>query len=170
MNGLFGWLGRVSRALALLTMLMLGVLVLLVTADVLVRSAGLRPLSWATSVAEYVLLYAAFLPMPALVRGKGHVFVEFMRTSMPAPARRACEMAVYLVCIVICVYLGWVATAHGIEALRTGAYETRTFDMPRWLVFLPMAIGFWLSALEWLRYLVGADSMYDVDPLSMEGF
>ena len=131
---------------------------------------GLRPLTWATSVAEYLLLYAAFLPMPALVRGKGHVFVEFMRQPMAPAARRVCEVAVYLVCIAICAYLGWVATAHGVEALKTGAYETRTFDMPRWLVFLPMALGFWLSVLEWLRYLLGHDSLYNIDPLSMEGF
>ena len=36
----------------------------------------------------------------------------------------------------------------------------RTFDMPKWLIYLPMALGLWLSAVELLRYLLGLDSMY----------
>ena len=42
--------------------------------------------------------------------------------------------------------------------------------MPRWLIYLPMVIGLWLSAIEFLRYLLGLDSLYDVDPAETEGF
>lgn len=170
MNAFFGMLGRVGHTLSRLTMLLLGALVVVVVADVAVRTLGLRPLAWASSTAEYILLYAAFLPMPALVRNKGHVFVEFLRAPMTLPMRRVCEVAVYAVCVVICAYLAWVATASGITAWREGAYETRTFDMPKWLVYLPMAIGFALSTFEWLRFLLGRDTLYDVDPLTKEGY
>lgn len=170
MTRVFDLLGRVSHFLARTTMVLLGILVLLVTADVVVRTAGLRPLTWAASTAEYILLYAAFLPMPALVRGKGHVFVEFMRQPMPPMLRRGCEFAVYVVCLAICAYLGWVASAHLVTAVKTGAYETRTYDMPQWAVYAPMALGFWLSVLEWLRFLIGGDSLYEINPLEMDGF
>ena len=151
-------------------MVLLGLLVLIVVADVVVRTVGLRPLAWASSTAEYILLYAAFLPMPALVRGKGHVFVEFLRAPMSPALRRLAERSVYVVCIAICAYLAWVATAGGWVAWREGSYETRTFDMPRWLVYLPMALGFWLATVEWLRFLLGAASLYDIDPLKMDGY
>jgi TRAP-type C4-dicarboxylate transport system permease small subunit len=162
-----GWLGA---WLARLTVVALGLLVLLVSADVMARTLGWRPISWATSAAEYVLLYTAFLPMPALVRGKGHVFVEFIRAPLPPRIRRACEVLVYLVCVAICTYLAWVAASLCIDAARTGRYETRTFDMPMWAVYLPIAIGFALSCIEWLRFLIGRDSLYDVDPLKAEGY
>ena len=42
--------------------------------------------------------------------------------------------------------------------------------MPKWLVFLPMALGFWLATIEWLRFLMGVDSLYNIDPLKMDGY
>jgi TRAP-type C4-dicarboxylate transport system permease small subunit len=170
MKPFFAAVGRVSQVLASLTMVMLGVLVLLVTADVVVRTANLRPLAWASSAAEYILLYTTFLPMAALVRGKGHVFVEFIREPMPPALKRACERGVYIVCIALCAYLAWIASTHFVNAIRTGAYETRSLDMPLWVVYLPMALGLWLSTLEWLRFLLGFDSMYEIDPLKMDGY
>ncbi len=170
MNLVFGAVERLGHWLSRLTMVLLGILVVLVVADVAVRTVGLRPLSWASSTAEYILLYAAFLPAPYLVRHRGHVFVEFLRAPMSPALKRAVERLVYAVCIVICAYLGWVATRSGWTAWHEGSYETRTYDMPKWMVYLPMALGFWLATLEWLRYLVGTDSLYNIDPLKMDGF
>ena len=88
MNHLFSAVEHLGRWLSRLTMVLLGILVVLVVADVAVRTLGLRPLSWASSTAEYILLYAAFLPMPYLVRHKGHVFVEFLRAPMSTAVKR----------------------------------------------------------------------------------
>jgi TRAP-type C4-dicarboxylate transport system permease small subunit len=170
MHRIFSAVEHLGRWLSRLTMVMLGLLVLLVVADVTVRTLGLRPLAWASSTAEYILLYAAFLPLPYLVRHKGHVFVEFLRAPMPAAVKRAAERFVYAMCLSICIYLAWVATQNGWTAWREGSYETRTFDMPKWLVYLPMALGFWLATIEWLRFLLGADSLYNIDPLKMDGY
>ena len=170
MSLVYGAVERLGRWLSRLTMVLLGILVVLVVADVTVRTLGLRPLSWASSTAEYILLYAAFLPMPYLVRHRGHVFVEFLRAPMSQKVKRTVERLVYVVCIVICAYLGWVATKSGWAAWQEGSYETRTYDMPKWLVYLPMALGFWLATLEWLRFLTGTDSLYNIDPLKMDGY
>jgi TRAP-type C4-dicarboxylate transport system permease small subunit len=169
MNRVFDASGRVSLVLAVITKLMLGAIVLLVTADVAARNLA-RPLAWSVSLTEYLLIYVTFLPMPALVRGKGHVCADFVRTYLPVSIRRVLESAVYVLCVAICLYLGWVAFASLIDSVRTGAYDVRTFDMPRWLIFLPMVIGLWLSALEFLRYLLGRDSIYALDIREMEGF
>ncbi len=170
MNAVFRLSGRLGQWLAWATMALLGLLVLLITADVLLRNLGFKPMAWVPDAAEYILLYSAFLPMAYLVRGKGHVFVEFIRSFLPKPAQRLLEVAVYAVCLVLCAYLGWVATVHFFTALRSGAYDTRAFDMPRWLSYLPMALGLWLAALEWLRFLLGHDSMYAYDPLTRDGY
>ena len=95
-------------------------------------------------------------------------------TSSAPPCRAACrrvvEIGVYLLCIAICAHLGWVALQGAIASVRSGAYDVRTFDMPRWLIYAPMALGLWLSALEFLRYLLGHDSIYALDVREMEGF
>lgn len=76
----------------------------------------------------------------------------------------------YAACTAICLYLGGVAFGSLLEAARTSAFEVRTFDMPRWVILLPIVIGLWLSSIEFLRYLLGLDSLYGGDPTQMEGF
>ena len=169
MDRLFELSGRVGRALALLTKLLLALVVLLVAADVAARNLS-RPLGWSVSLTEYLLVYITFLPMPALVRGKGHVCADFIRTALPARLQRAIEVAVYLLCLGTCVYLGSIAFGSALSTLRSGAYDVRTFDTPRWLIYAPMALGLWLSALEFRRYLLGRDSIYAIDARELEGF
>ena len=169
MDTFFKIVGWASLALASLVKLILAAIVIEVVADVVLRNLNYRPIGWGVSATEYGLLYAAFLPMPWLVRIKGHVFVEFLRRALPETGRVLLEKLVYAVCVGLSLYLTWYAFSAFLDALRTGAYETKTFDMPKWLIFLPIAIGFFLSALEWVRYLVGSDSLYNVDPLEREG-
>ena len=169
MTRLFAWSQRIGDALARLAQVLLGAIVLLVSADVLMRNFG-QSLVWSASFVEYLLVYVTFLPMPALVRGKAHVCADFARRALPAPLRALVERAVYAICVAICLYLGAVACGSLLEAVRSGAYEIRTFDMPSWVVSLPMVIGLWLSSIEFLRYLLGLDSLYDGDPAQVEGF
>ncbi|MCQ8782149.1 TRAP transporter small permease [Mangrovibrevibacter kandeliae] len=169
MDTFFKLVGWLSLALAALVKLILAAIVVEVISDVVLRNLNYRPISWGVSATEYGLLYSAFLPMPWLVRIKGHVFVEFLRRALPGPGRLVLEKLVYAVCIGLCLYLTWYAFAAFLDAVGTGAYETKTFDMPKWLIFLPISLGFFLSALEWTRYLVGRDSLYDIDVLDREG-
>lgn len=169
MTTLFDWSQRIGAALGVLSKVLLALIVALVSADVLARNLG-QSLTWSASLTEYLLVYVTFLPMPALVRGRGHVCADFARKAMPAPLRAAVERAVYTLCIAICVYLGAIALGSLVETARSGAYEVRSFDMPKWLIYLPMVVGLWLSAVEFLRYLLGPDSLYAGNPAEMEGF
>lgn len=169
MRILFDWTGRVSWALSVIARLLIGALVLLVVADVTVRNAGLRPLAWAVNTSELFLLYITFLSMPWLVRQKGHVFVEFLRVALSPNAQRVLARVIYAACIVLCLYLGWVALNSLTLAIQRGTYEMRTFDIPKWVVFAPMVLAFTLSALEWLRYLLGHDDFYNRDILEAGG-
>lgn len=53
-------------------------------------------------------------------------------------------------------------------ALEKGSFESRTFDMPKWAIFLPIFLGFAMSALEWLRFLITPASIYDACPPDAE--
>ena len=169
MKLLFDLTGRLSWLMATLAKLLIGALVLLVVADVAFRNSGLRPLAWAVNTSEFFLLYITFLSMPWLVRQKGHVFVEFLRVALPDSAKIWLARLVYLSCIVLCLYLAGVATQSLITAIQRGTYEMRTFDIPKWVVFSPMVLAFTVSAMEWLRYLMGYDDFYDRDILEVGG-
>lgn len=166
---LFAASGAVAQALALVVKVLLALIVLLVAADVAARNLA-KPLTWSVSLTEYLLIYITFLPLPALARSKGHVCADFIRTALPRGVQRVVETGVYLLCLTICIYLGWVALQGVVDSVRSGAYDVRTFDMPRWLIYAPMVVGLWLSALEFLRYLLGRDSIYALNVREMEGF
>ena len=169
MRLLFDLTGRLSWLMATLAKLLIGALVLLVVADVAFRNSGLRPLAWAVNTSEFFLLYITFFSMPWLVRQKGHVFVEFLRVALPENAKLWLARLVYLSCIVLCLYLAGVAMQSLITAIQRGTYEMRTFDIPKWVVFSPMVLAFTVSALEWLRFLMGYDDFYDRDLLEVGG-
>jgi len=169
MDRFFDIVGYLSWLCASAAKLLIGAVILLVVADVVARNMGLKAMTWAISASEYSLLYITFLAMPWLVRIKGHVFVVFLRALFPLPVQRLLEKLVYLTCILLCLYLGWVAWASMATAIQKGSFESRTFDMPKWAIFLPIFLGFALSALEWLRFLLTPASLYDANPLEAEG-
>lgn len=169
METLFKNVARLSWLCASLAKALIGLSILLVIADVTVRNMGMRTMTWAISATEYSLLYITFLSMPWLVRTRGHVFVVFLRSLVSPSAQRVLELGVYLLCLILSVYLGWVALGSLSSALATGSFESRTFDMPKWLILLPIMIGFFLSALEWLAYLLTPASLYTVSVEDLEG-
>ncbi|MND03917.1 hypothetical protein D3C83_239640 [compost metagenome] len=48
---------------------------------------------------------------------------------------------------------------------RNGDYDIRSFDMPRWLLFVCMPVSFALLSVEFARLLIGRDSLYGSGPL-----
>ena len=62
------------------------------------------------------------------------------------------EQAVYLIGAVVCLIIAYVSFD---LAWRSEGWEIRTFEMPRWLVFVTMPAAFVLLAIEFLRLLAG---------------
>lgn len=169
MKTLFDLSGRLCWLLMSLARGLIGALVLLVVSDVVVRNLGMKPLGWAVNTSELFLLYITFLAMPWLVRQKGHVFVEFLRVALSPAMRLVLARVVYAACVVLCLYLASVAASSMVQAILRGTYEMRTFDIPKWVVFFPMVLAFTLSAVEWLRFLLGHDDFYDRDLMEVGG-
>lgn len=169
MKTLFDLSGQFCWLLSVIARALIGFLVLIVVADVAVRNMGLRPLSWAVNSSEILLLYVTFFSMPWLVRKKGHVSVNFLRVLLPETGRYLLSKAVYIGCMLLCIYLGWIALTSMQLAISRGAYEMRNFDIPKWVIFAPMALALFMAALEWLRYALGVDNYYNADPLENGG-
>lgn len=160
MTRLFDFSGWISKALAVVCCAILAVIAVITVVDVIAREMNIQIIG-RVAVSEYGLLYVAMLGAPYMVRTGGHVFVDALLQNLPRNGRLVLEKAIYILCIVLCLYLGWYCLDLGYRALMTGDFDSRSFDMPRWLIYLPMVIGFFVAAVEFLRYLIGPDSMYD---------
>lgn len=160
MNRLFDLSGWACRVLAGVCCVLLAGVAIVTFVDVCLRELGFDSIVGRTAAAEWTLLYVACLGAPYLVRESGHIFVDALLQALPRRARTVLEKLIYLLCIVLCLYLGGYAVMLGYEGWVSGDYEVRSFDMPRWAIYLPMVIGFFLMVPEFLRYLLTDQSMY----------
>lgn len=139
---------------------LIGAGILLVVVDVTMRALGFQPFGFTVAFVEYVLLYFVLLSAPYLVREKGHVTAEVLFTQLGPAARRVCEKIVYVICIVVSLTFAYQGGLLFDEAIRYGYMDERSVDVPYWALYVLFPICFTMIAIEFLRYLLGYDSMY----------
>jgi C4-dicarboxylate transporter, DctQ subunit len=156
MMALFKAAEAISRLLFLAAMALVAAIFVIVVYDVSTRNLGLRPPYWGVNTVEYALFWIALLSVPDLVRTRGHVSVEVVLAALPERSRYRLSTAVSLVAAVLCFFVAWRSGGSFLKAWTSGAYEVRAFDMPEWIVYLPMPISFALAGLMFLRFpLIG---------------
>lgn len=139
----------------------LALITLLILYDVIARNIGLPSFTHTLALTEYGLYYVTLLGAPWLVRIKRHVYMQLITAVTPAPIRPYISKLCYLLCIITCGLICYYAGQVTVETWLRGDREVRSFDMPRWLIFVVMPISFALLTVEFVRYLAGIDNMYD---------
>ena len=135
----------------------------MIVVDVSIRTVGITPPLFTSSIVEYALLYIAMFSAPWLVRQKGHVAIEAVVSILPPSIREPLAKVVYFVCAVIAMYFAYLSIELFIEAWISGNLDVRGIDMPYWTQFLPMPIGYALVSLEFVMYLAGLRHYYTYD-------
>jgi TRAP-type C4-dicarboxylate transport system permease small subunit len=132
----------------------------LIVSDVLIRTVGLKPWLYSSVLVEYGLLWFTMLAAPWLARNKAHVFIDAITQLLPAAAQRVLAKFVYLVCVCICLTIAYFSLRLLLDAIAHEEIDTRAADMPMWSLLAPIPLCFLLVAIEFLRFLLGFDSMY----------
>ncbi len=132
----------------------------LIVTDVFIRLAGLQPSTYTYGVVEYSLLWFTMLGAPWLVRMKGHVFVDSLVQLLPGSVQYVLAKFVYLLCTAGSLFFLYYSLRLTIDAFVSGEMDIRGEPQPLWLLFLPMPLSFSLVTVEFLRFLVGVDTLY----------
>ena len=140
----------------------------MIVVDVTMRIVGLTPPSFTIAVVEYILLWFTILAAPWLVRIKGHVFIDALTQFLPRIVKTVAAKFVYFSCIVAALIYSVHAGGLLMTAWTEAKVDVRTVDMPQWILFAPMPLCFLLVAIEFGRYLIGIDDMYDKSILERE--
>ena len=133
---------------------------LVIVMDVLVRTAGFQTWQASSVVAEYGLLWFTMLAAPWLARNKAHVFIDAITQLLPAAVQRVLAKLVYLACVVFSLVVFYYSLRLVIDAIARDQIDVRAVDMPLWVLIVPIPLCFLLVAIEFLRFLLGFDSMY----------
>jgi len=109
---------------------------------------------------EYGLLYIVMAASPWLVRLKGHVFIELLTAALSAAVSKPFSRFVALLCVLICLVLVWYSGATTLRAYHFGDADMRSLDMPKWMLLISMPVCFGLMALNFLRFVFGAETLH----------
>jgi len=132
----------------------------LIVADVFMRLLGIPPWTYIAAIVEYGLLWFTMLAAPWLVRVKGHVFIDAITVMLPPGAQRVLAKVAYILCICTTLMMAYYTFGLLVEAISEGQIDTRGEDMMLWTLPLPLPFCFAMVAIEFIRYLIGIDSMY----------
>jgi len=136
------WLHAYNCSLALIAGGMLAFVPLAIVLDVSMRALGEIPPQWTSAVVEYLNLYMPLLAAPWILERRGHVVVGIFVGALPAKYRSIIDQIVVLICIAISAVFGVISSRLLWEAFISGAGDMRSITIPRWLLFLPVAVSF----------------------------
>lgn len=139
--------------LAAISALSLGALSFIIAYDVLSRWLGFRPPVWPVAVSEYTMLYATVFAAPWVMRRAEHIQVTTLVAVLPPRMQKLLGRIVCFIGMAVCL----VVAGYALDVTLTAqGLEIRSFEMPKWIVYAPLPLGFFLLAIEFGRHMVNA--------------
>ncbi|WP_282607861.1 TRAP transporter small permease [Pelagibius sp. Alg239-R121] len=151
---------RICDVLAVFAGVSLVLIMFAIVLQATLRTFGFSGSSHIFTFSEYGLLYIAMAASPWLVRLKGHVFIELFTAVLPNSFTPLFSRIVSGLCILICVFLVWYTGEATFKAYRLGDTDMRSLDMPKWLLLGAMPICFSLMAVQFSRFVFGAETLH----------
>lgn len=144
--------GKVLEAFALLACALVGLMMLMICADVLLRNVKLIPgvdgLAWSNELSELGLYLVTMLAAPWLLREGRHIRVDILLRAIPKPLAWACEWLSDLIALACCLTLAWSGARATWESYAQASITIKTLVMPEWWGLAPLPVAFALLAVE----------------------
>lgn len=150
---------RLLNTLAAVAALVLLAMVVLVTADIVLRNTVGAGFAWSNEVTEYALYLTTLLTAPWLLRRGQHVRVDMILVVAPPRIAWLAEAAADALGFSACIVLLWYGAVMTAQSARLGAITVKSLVFPEWWLYWPLPVCFALLALEFvLRFhvLMGA--------------
>jgi C4-dicarboxylate transporter DctQ subunit len=140
---------RLLAGLALLAAAAFGAVAFIIVYEVSARWLGFRPPVWPEAISEYTMLYATLFGAPWVLQRAEHVQVTTLVAMLPRSSRKALARAMSAFGMLVCVVVAWFALQ---VTLNAQGLEIRSFEMPKWVLYAPLPLGFLLLAIEFFRH------------------
>lgn len=155
---------RIGWTLGLLAMIEVGVLIVVMLLDSVLRTAG-SPTLWGNDITKMLNGTSYLLGAAVTLRLNQHVRIDFLSVRMPARAQHAANVLFYACLFAPFVwYVGGAAVSKALRAFRRGELDTESAWEPLiWPFYAGIAIGLlalgFQALLEAIRHAIGV-----VDP------
>ncbi|MGH7003185.1 MAG: TRAP transporter small permease [Alphaproteobacteria bacterium] len=142
-----------------------GILILLMSADIAIRFFKLGSLPWLIEIVEYVLCGGTFLAAPWVLRQGAHVRVDILLTSVPKWLSRRLEQFVDVAGCVVSAVLCYYGVLAVLQSAKAEAILFKTWWTPEWVVLLPVPIACLLLFAEFVLRIMRVEGVVrEIDP------
>ena len=142
---------RLLAGLALVAAAAFGALAFIIAYEVTLRWLGFRPPVWPQAISEFTMLYATLFAAPWILRRAEHIQVTTLVAVFTPRGRKVLSRVMSFIGMVVCLVVAWYALR---VTLGAQGLEIRSFEMPKWLVYAPLPLGFFLLAVEFFRHML----------------
>jgi TRAP-type C4-dicarboxylate transport system permease small subunit len=148
MNRLSNAFGKLLNALAVAAALTLLAMVVMVTADILLRNLTRTGFAWSNEVSEYALYVITLLTAPWLLRRGQHVRVDLVLTLVPVRVAWLMEAAGDVLGFAVCLVMMRYGFKMSIDSAVLDSITIKNLVFPEWWLLWPLPVCFALLAAE----------------------
>ena len=141
---------KLLNAFAVLAALTLLGMVVMVTADIILRNLTRTGFPWANEVSEYALYITTLLTAPWLLRRGQHVRIDLVLTAMPARIAWLMEAAADVIGFAVCIVMMSYGTKMTMDSAALGSITIKNLVFPEWWLLWPLPLCFALLAAEFV--------------------
>jgi TRAP-type transport system small permease protein len=142
--------GRLLDALAITAALILLAMVVIVTADIVLRNVMGAGFAWANEVSEYALYLMTLLTAPWLLRRGQHVRLDVILTLVPPRVAWLMEAFGDVLGFALSLTLIRYGLAMTFDSARLGAITIKNLVFAEWWLLAPLPAVFVLLAIEFM--------------------
>jgi TRAP-type transport system small permease protein len=148
MTKLSNLFGRLLNALAVAAALTLLAMVVMVTADILLRNLTRTGFAWSNEVSEYALYVITLLTAPWLLRRGQHVRIDLVLTLVPVRLAWLMEAVGDVVGFAVCLVMMRYGLKMTLDSAILGSITIKNLVFPEWWLLWPLPACFALLAIE----------------------
>jgi TRAP-type C4-dicarboxylate transport system permease small subunit len=142
--------GRMLDALAIVAASILLAMVVIVTADIVLRNLMGAGFAWANEVSEYALYLMTLLTAPWLLRRGQHVRLDIILTLVPPRIAWLMEALGDVLGLAVSITLIRYGLDMTFDSARLGAITIKNLVFAEWWLLVPLPAAFMLLAIEFV--------------------
>lgn len=149
-----GWFNRwLSKAEDILIVLFLGLMVVMVLAQILMRNLFQSGITGSDTLVRHLVLWIAFFGAAVATRSRSHVKIDAVSNLIPKRFGKYLEPVISLFSFIVCCVLMYAAFAF-VAVEFEGAGTSSFFNLPVWVMEAVLPLGYTLIAVRFLRNAV----------------
>jgi TRAP-type C4-dicarboxylate transport system permease small subunit len=147
-NRCIDYLFYVSQAL-------IGILMLVIVADVTLRYTIKGAILWGFEFTEYSLIYLTFLGTAWLLRGNHHVRMDVLMSVLKPIPLAYLNFIASILLIITCVMLVWFGTALTVDNIQSSTMSVKYYSIPKFILTIIIPISSFLLLIQALKQASG---------------